>query len=97
MVEAALRTAYPNCRLASMDRQAMADHTSLLRLKKDAEFIRRVKTPDRFEHEREPPMNRLLTVIGACRCAAVVQLVLVPAPVLFERYAARRFRSHENR
>jgi hypothetical protein len=97
MIEAALRTAYPNCRLASLGSQATIDHAALLRLKKDADFIRRVKTPDRFEHEREPPMNRLLTVIGACQAPAVVQLVLVPAPVLFERYAARRFRSHENR
>jgi hypothetical protein len=97
MIEAALRTAYPNCRLASLGSQTALNATSLLRLKKDAEFTRRVKTPDRFEHEREPPMNRLLTVIGACRSPAVVQLVLVPAPVLFERYAARRFRSHENR
>jgi Replication-relaxation len=97
MAEAALRTAYPNCRLAPLGDYATTEPTALVRLKKDAAFIRRVKTSDRFEHEREPPMNRLLTVLGACRGNAVVQLALVPAPVLFERYAARRFRSHENR
>jgi hypothetical protein len=97
MAEAALRTAYPNCSLSPLASRATIDSAALLRLKKDADFIRRVKAPDRFEHEREPPMNRLLTVIGACRGPAVVQLALVPAPVLFERYAARRFRSHENR
>jgi hypothetical protein len=97
MVEAALRTAYPNCRLTQLGGHATTDSAALLRLKKDADFIRRVKAPDRFEHEREPPMNRLLTVLGACQRPAVVQLALVPAPVLFERYAARRFRSHENR
>jgi hypothetical protein len=97
MAEAALRTAYPNCRLSPLESRPMIDCTALMRLKKSADFIRRVKTPDRFEHEREPPMNRLLTVIGACRGPAVVQLALVPAPVLFERYAARRYRSHEHR
>jgi hypothetical protein len=97
MAEAALRTAYPNCRLTPPDDHATTEPAALVRLKKDAAFIRRVKTSDRFEHEREPPMNRLLTVIGACRGRTVVQLTLVPAPVLFERYAARRFRSHENR
>ncbi len=96
-VEAALRTAYPNCRLEPLGGDVTIELASLVRLKKGADFIRRVKAPDRFEHEREPPMNRLLTVIGACRGQAVVQLALVPAPLLFERYAARRFRSHENR
>jgi hypothetical protein len=97
MAEAALRTAYPNCRLTPLGDHATAEPAALVRLKKDAAFIRRVKKSDRFEHEREPPMNRLLTVIGACQGRTVVQLALVPAPVLFERYAARRFRSHENR
>ncbi|HWF31693.1 MAG TPA: replication-relaxation family protein [Solirubrobacteraceae bacterium] len=96
-VETALRTAYPNCRLTLLGGDVTIELAVLVRLKKGADFIRRVKAPDRFEHEREPPMNRLLTVIGACRGPAVVQLALVPAPVLFERYAARRFRSHENR
>ena len=95
MAEAALRSAYPNCRLAPLDGDLEPMPAVLLRLKKDAEFIRRVKSLDRFEHEREPPMNRLLTVIGACQAPAVVQLALVPAPVCFERYARRRFRSHE--
>jgi Replication-relaxation len=97
MVEAALRTAYPNCCLAPADEPALYVTGSLLRLKKGADFIRRVKSLDRFEHERQPPMDRLLTAIGACGVPAVVQLALVPAPVLFERYAARRFRLHESR
>ncbi|HEX3911196.1 MAG TPA: replication-relaxation family protein [Solirubrobacteraceae bacterium] len=108
MVEAALRSAYPNCRLApppeALGAPAAAtgllsvDATGvLLRLKKDQAFIRRVKSLDRFEHEREPAMNRLLTVMGACRAPAVVQLALVPAPVWFERFARRRFKMHERR
>ncbi|HEY3667504.1 MAG TPA: hypothetical protein VGL19_15965, partial [Polyangiaceae bacterium] len=95
MVEAALRTAYPNCRLELLQQRIELASAVLLRLKKDAEFIRRVKSLDRFEHEREPPMNRLLTVMGACRDGSVVQLALVPTPLLFERFARLRFRSRE--
>lgn len=95
MVEAALRTAYPNCRLELLQQRVELASVVLLRLKKAAEFIRRVKSLDHFEHEREPPMNRLLTVMGACRDGAVVQLALVPTPVLFERFARLRFRSRE--
>ena len=56
MFEAALRTAYPNCRLTPLDRPRCRRRLAL-RLKKDGEFIRRVKSLDHFEHEREPPMN----------------------------------------
>jgi hypothetical protein len=95
MAEAALRTAYPNCRLTSMEARPPLPSSSLLRLKKDMEFIRRVKSLDRFEHEREPAMNRLLTVMGACRSPVLVQFALTPAPLLLERIARRRFKSHE--
>jgi hypothetical protein len=95
MAEAALRTAYPNCRLAPLDGHLELAFSVMLRLKKDAEFIRRVKSLDHFEHEREAPMNRLLTVMSACRATAVVQLALVPAPVLFERFARRLFQARE--
>jgi hypothetical protein len=97
LVEAALRTAYPNARLVPLGERFELAPGSVLRLKKDAVFIRRVKSLDRFEHEREAPVNRLLTVMGACRAPSAVQFALVPAPVLFERYARRRFRAHESR
>ncbi len=97
MVEAALRTAYPNCRLTSVDVGAPLPSRFLLRLKKDMEFIRRVKSLDRFEHEREPAMNRLLTVMGACQSPVLVQFALTPAPLLLERIARRRFKLHEAR
>jgi hypothetical protein len=106
MVEAALRAAYPNshltrldaaaCRLTALDGDARPTSV-LLRLKKDQEFIRRVKAIDRFEHEREPAMNRLLTVMGACGASALVQFALTPAPVWFERLARHRFTRHEDR
>jgi hypothetical protein len=97
MAEAALRTAYPNCRLTAVESAASPPSPSLLRLKKDMEFIRRVKSLDRFEHEREPAMNRLLTVMGACRSPVLVQFALTPAPLLLERIARRRFKLHEAR
>src|SRR5262249_41356448 len=67
----------------------------VLRLKKRSGFIRRVKTLDRFEHAREPPMNRLMSVMAACAEASCVQLTLTPAPALFERYAKRLYKHHE--
>ncbi|MFI4991215.1 MAG: replication-relaxation family protein [Solirubrobacterales bacterium] len=97
MAEAALRTAYPNCHLKPAEPVARLPSRVVLRLKKDVEFIRRVKSLDRFEHEREPPMNRLLTVMGACRSPVFVQLALTPAPLMLERIARRLFKSHEAR
>jgi hypothetical protein len=96
MVEATVRTAYPNCRLTAWS-QPMRSTASVLRLKKDVEFIRRAKVLDHFEHEREPPVNRLLTVMAATRRDVMVQIALAPAPVLFERLARRLFRLREDR
>ncbi len=96
MLEAALRTAYPNCRLAAAG-DSSPPTSSLLRLKKDGEFIRRVKSLDHFEHEREPPVNRLLTVMRASGADALVQVAIAPAPVVFERFARRLFKLREER
>lgn len=97
LVEAAVRSAYPNCRVAPTDgvhpyRPAHA----LLRLKKHAGFIKRVKQLDRYELAREPPMDRLLSVMGACGAETSVQLALTPTPALFERYAKWRYKRHED-
>ncbi len=94
IVEAALQTAYPNCRLRS-SKQSVGEPPAVLRLKKQSEFIKRVKALDHFEHEREPPMNRLLTVMGACGEPAFVQLAMTPAPALFERFAKHLFKRRE--
>ena len=94
MVQAALRTAYPNCRLVP-EQQLPGSPPTVLRLKKHAEFIKRAKVLDRFEHEREPAMNRLMTVMGACAEEAFVQIALTPAPALFERHAKRSYMRHE--
>ncbi len=94
MVDTALRTAYPNCRLGPPP-QLPAAPPVVLRLKKQSGFIKRVTALDRFEHQREPPVNRLITVMGACGDTAFVQVALTPAPVLFERYAKHLYKRHE--
>jgi Replication-relaxation len=96
MVEAALQTAYPNCRARSAS-HAVGVPVSVLRLKKHAEFIKRVKVLDHFEHEREPPMNRLMTVMGACAEPAFVQIAMTPTPASFERLAKHLYKRHEAR
>jgi hypothetical protein len=92
----ALRSAYPNCRLEPAP-QVVGAPPALLRLKKGSSFIRRVKAIDRFEHEREPFMNRLLRTMAASGGPGFVQLAMTPAPASFERHARRMFRAHENR
>src|SRR4029077_1204791 len=96
MVEAPLRTAYPNCLLRLCSRP-VATAPAILRLKKSAEFIKRVKSLDHFEHEREPPMNRLLTAMGASGESVFVQLAVTPTPVCFERLAKHLFKRREVR
>ncbi len=97
MVEAALRSAYPNCRVAPPDAaQSLRQPQALLRLKKHAGFIKRVKQLDPYELVREPPMDRLMTVMGACGEGALVQLALTPAPAMLERWAKWRYKRHED-
>ncbi len=94
MVEAALKGAYPNCRLRH-NALTVPAALCVVRLKKHAPFIRRGKALDRYEQQREPPMNRLLTVMGACGEPAFVQLAMTPAPAAFEAFARHAFRRHE--
>jgi hypothetical protein len=94
MVEAALQTAYPNCRVRHCP-QPVRVPPVVLRLRKQSEFIKRVKVLNRFEHERAPPMNRLMTVMGACGEPAFVQVSLTPAPASFERFAKYLYRRRE--
>jgi hypothetical protein len=96
MVEAALRSAYPNCRLLQAG-QPVGVPPAVLRLKKQAGFIKRAKVLDRFEHEREPPMNRLMNVMGTCESPAFVQLTITPTPAFFERHAKRLYKRREAR
>lgn len=96
MVQAALRTAYPNCRLESAARSpGLAP--CVVRCKKNATFTKRVKLVDRFEHDRAPAVDRLMTVMAACAEPAFVQLALTPTPALFEAHAKRLYKRREHR
>jgi hypothetical protein len=97
MVQAALRSAYPNARMVPLGEVLRCQSANaLLRLKKHTGFIRRVKQLDRYELAREPPMDRLITVMGACGVQTCVQLALTPTPALLERYAKWRYKRHED-
>ncbi len=95
-VEAVLQATYPNCRLRPAG-QPLGVPPAVLRLKKHAEFIKRVKTLDRFERDREPSVNRLLTVMGACGEPAFVQIAMTPTPALFEAFSKHLYKRHEAR
>ncbi len=96
MVEASLQATYPNCRLRPAEHHVGVVPT-VLRLKKHAEFIKRLKALEDFERWSEPPVNRLLTVMGACGEPAFVQIALTPTPALFEAFAKRLYKRHEAR
>lgn len=94
VIEAALQSAYPNCRL-SAPAYAVGLAPHVLRLKKRSEFIRRGKPMSRFERDREHAVDRLLTVMGACGEPAFVQVVLTPTPASFESFARHLFKRSE--
>jgi hypothetical protein len=96
IAQAALRSAYPNCRLEPLTR-AIGAPPQIVRCKKRTVFTKRVKQIDRFEHDRAPAMNRLLTTMAACGGPAFVQLALTPAPSSFDAHSKRLYKRHENR
>jgi Replication-relaxation len=96
MVEATLQATYANCRLRPLERDVGVAPT-VLRLKKHAEFIKRVKAIEDFERRSEPPINRLLTAMAAGGEPAFVQIAMTPTPALFEAFAKHVYRRHETR
>ncbi len=93
VVEAALRGAYPNVRLLPTG-ATLGSPPCLLRCKKRASFIRRVAVAERTLRD-EPPVDRLLAVMGAVPGGAVVQFALTPAPGLLEGWSSSTFRRRE--
>jgi hypothetical protein len=95
LIEAALRSAYPNCRVQPAIRPLGAP-PCVVRLKKHAVFIKRAKLVDRFEHDRAPAVDRLITTMRACGSPAFVQIALTPTPAMFESHAKRVYKRHEH-
>lgn len=95
LVEAALRSAYTNCRVQPAP-CVPGTPPCVVRLKKHSHFIKRAKLVDRFEHDRAPAINRLITTMGACASPAFVQIALTPTPALFEGHAKRAYKHHEH-
>jgi hypothetical protein len=96
MVESSLQATYPNCRLRAAEAHVGVAPT-VLRLKKHAEFTKRVKALEDYERRPEPPVNRLLTAMAACGEPAFVQIAMTPAPATFEWLAKRLYKRHEAR
>ena len=94
IIEAAIRCAYPNCRLTRAP-CALGIPPYVLRLKKHSPFTKRAKRLDRFEHDRAPTVNRLITTVAACQAPVFVQLALTPTPALFEGHSKRSYKRHE--
>ncbi len=94
--EAALRSAYPNCRLSRAP-CVPGVPPYVLRIKKHSPFTKRARSRvDRFEHDRAPTVNRLITTVAACQAPAFVQLALTPTPALFEGHSKRSYKRHEH-
>lgn len=93
---AALRNAYPNVRVGEQGWQPGVPPV-VVRLKKHEEFIGRARSPLAFERWRDPPMNRLLTTMGASGGPVFVQLALTPTPASFEAFARHLYRRREDR
>jgi hypothetical protein len=95
VMEAALRNAYPNCRLQD-ESMTPGSPPYVLRLKKHSPFIKRAKLIDPFDRDPVPTVNRLLTTMAACRAPAFVQIALTPTPALFESHSKRSYKRHEH-
>jgi hypothetical protein len=96
MVQAALQSAYPNCRLGPAPQQLGAPPV-VLRLKKHAEFTKRAKAFGVLERDAGGAMDRLLTTMGASGEPACVQIALTPTPAFFESLSKRLYKRHEAR
>jgi len=92
-VEGAVRAPYPDARV-EQGAEVAETPACLLKLHKRHSFIRRLRTPERYD---PPPMDAILTQLAKLTAPASVQYVLTPVPALFDWYARRRFQSEELR
>ena len=95
LMEAALRGAYPNCRLQD-EPVIPGSPPYVLRLKKHSPFIKRAKLIDPFARDHVPAVNRLITTMAACRAPVFVQIALTPTPAFFDGHSKRSYKRHEH-
>jgi hypothetical protein len=95
MVQAALRTAYPNLRLQAFA-AGLGPPPALLRLKKRSHFTTRLHVAEPRDRGR-PLMDRLISAMHASGGPCLVQLALTPTPGWFERSAKQQYRRREQR
>jgi hypothetical protein len=86
-VAAAMRAAYPNCRLRRVTR-SVAPGGPIVRLHKRRVFSEPVRRIGEIDAER-PPVERLLRAMGAAGGSSVVQIALTPAPLALGRFVRR--------
>ncbi|HEX5853958.1 MAG TPA: hypothetical protein VFY36_12815 [Solirubrobacteraceae bacterium] len=96
IVEAAFQGAYPNSRLTPA-RHQVGNPPTVLRLKKHAQFTKRVFALEFHAREDANSIDRLLTAMGACGEPAFVQFALTPTPASFEALSKRAYKRHEAR
>ncbi|MEN3285589.1 MAG: hypothetical protein V7607_6729 [Solirubrobacteraceae bacterium] len=95
MVQAALRSAYPNLQLEPFGAR-LGPPPALLRLKKRWHFTTRLHVADPRDRTR-PLMDRLIIAMHATGGACLVQLALTPTPGWFEHSAKQQYRRREQR
>jgi hypothetical protein len=86
-VTAALRSAYPNCRVRRVTGWE-APSGAILRLHKRRAFTEPVRRVADVDPDR-PPVERLLRAMGAAGGSTAVQIALTPAPLALGRLAGR--------
>jgi hypothetical protein len=89
-VGAAIRAAYPNCRLRRV-RRSVVPGGPIVRLHKRRVFSEPVRRVGEVDPDR-PPVERLLRAMGAAGGWSVVQIALSPAPLAIGRLAGRSSR-----
>lgn len=92
-IEGAVRAPYPDARVQPSD-ERVETPPYLLKLHKRYSYLRRLRTPERYD---PPPMDGILTQLAKLAAPASVQYVLTPVPMLFDWLARRRFQAAEGR
>ena len=89
-VEGALRSCYPDVRIAEAER--LPDAAEVIRLKKRAAFLKPLSAPAEYDRLVTDSLLNQMVVLGE---EAVIQFALTPTPALFDRWAYARLAARE--